>query len=154
MDDWKLPWSGGCRCAQVRLRISQPPILTSACHCSGCQRMTASAFSLSVAVLAAGFEVTQGAPVIGGLHGDAQHYHCPHCNSWLFTRPPAEAGDFVNVRATMLDEHGWFVPFMQTYASEKLPWASTPAARSFERFPPMHQYAGLLAEFAARGHRP
>lgn len=154
MDDWKLPWHGGCRCAQVRFRISQPPVLTSACHCSGCQRMTASAFSLSVAVPAAGFEVLQGAPVIGGLHGAARHFHCPYCKSWLFTRPPAEAGDFVNVRATMLDEHAWFEPFLEAYTSEKLPWAHTPARRSYAQFPSVEEYAGLFAEFAAGGRRP
>ena len=81
------------------------------------------------------FEITQGEPVIGGLHGDAQHIHCPHCKRWMFRRPPQSAGDFVNVRATMLDAHGWFVPFMETYTSEKLPSAFTPAVRSFDKFP-------------------
>lgn len=154
MKDWKLPWLGGCRCGQVRIRISEPPLITGACHCTGCQRMTASAFSLSVGVPASGFEVTQGEPVIGGLHGEAQHFHCPHCKSWMFTRLPPEVGPFVNVRATMLDDHGWFVPFLETYTSEKLPWAATPATHSFEEFPPLEDYEQLMAEFAAHGVRP
>ena len=58
-----------------------------ACHCTGCQRMTASAFSLSALYPSSGFEVTEGRPVIGGLHGPARHFFCPHCMSWLFTRP-------------------------------------------------------------------
>ena len=59
MDDWKLPWEGGCRCGEVRIRVTAPPILTGACHCTGCQKMTASAFSLTVTVPADGFEVTR-----------------------------------------------------------------------------------------------
>ncbi|MCI3133203.1 GFA family protein [Phenylobacterium aquaticum] len=82
-----LPLAGGCRCGQVRFEISAPPLITMACHCRGCQRMTASAFSLSVLVPAAGFTVTAGEPVIGGLHGSPKHFHCPHCMSWMFTRP-------------------------------------------------------------------
>src|SRR5688572_28276430 len=80
-----LPWEGGCRCGQVRFRISAPPVLTGACHCIGCQRMTRGAFSLAVVVSDEAFEVTEGEPVIGGLHGEVPHYFCPHCMSWMFT---------------------------------------------------------------------
>jgi len=79
---------GTCRCGQVRFRVKGVPILTMACHCTGCQRMTASAFSLSVLYPSASFEVVQGEPVIGGLHGATRHFFCPHCMSWLFTRMP------------------------------------------------------------------
>ncbi len=145
-----LPMEGSCRCGQVRLKISAPPILTMACHCTGCQKMSASAFSLSAAIPSEGFEVTQGEPVIGGLHGDdAHHYHCPHCKSWMFTRPVGMDW-FVNLRPTMLDDPQWFVPFIETYTSEKLPWATTPAVHSYETFPPMEDYEGLVKEFAGR----
>ncbi|CDZ60951.1 Glutathione-dependent formaldehyde-activating GFA [Neorhizobium galegae bv. orientalis] len=145
-----LPMEGGCRCGQVRLKISAPPILTMACHCTGCQKMSASAFSLSAAIPSEGFAVTQGEPVIGGLHGsDARHYHCPHCKSWMFTRPVGMDW-FVNLRPTMLDDAQWFAPFVETYTSEKLPWAATPAVHSYETFPPMEAYEGLAKEFAGR----
>jgi len=81
------PLAGGCRCGQVRFRIAAPPIITMACHCTGCQRMSASAFSLSAVIPSAAFLVTQGEPVIGGLHGPSRHFFCPYCMSWMFTRP-------------------------------------------------------------------
>ena len=103
MRDWNLPREGGCRCGQVRIRVSAPPLVTMACHCTGCQKMSSSAFSLSAAIAAEAFAVTKGEPVIGGLHGATQHYFCPHCMSWMFTRP--EGLDwFVNFRSTMLDD--------------------------------------------------
>lgn len=140
-----LPMTGGCRCGAVRFRITALPIVTSACHCTGCQRMTASAYSLSAAFPEAAFVITQGEPVIGGLHGpEARHHHCDHCKSWLFTR----WGDMVNLRATMLDDHGWFEPFLETWTREKLPWASTPAQHSFEEFPPMEAFGDLIAKYA------
>lgn len=142
----KLPWEGGCRCGRVRVKVTAAPLLTMACHCTGCQRMSASAFSLSVAIPTPGFEVTKGEPVIGGLHGAPHHYFCPYCMSWMFTRMEG-MDEFVNLRATMLDDRRWFTPFIETWTSEKLPWATTPAVHSFPQVPPMEAYAGLIGEY-------
>lgn len=144
-----LPMSGECRCGAVGFEISAPPLLTMACHCTGCQKMSASAYSLSAAIPSDAFAVTRGEPVIGGLHGASRHYFCGHCMSWMFTRP--EGLDwFVNVRATMLADTGWFSPFIETFTGEMLPWAKTGAAHSYETFPPMEAYEGLLAEYAGQ----
>ena len=148
MSDANVERDGGCRCGRVRFRVSSPPLLTMACHCTGCQRMTGSAYSLSAAYPSEGFSVTLGEPVIGGLHGPHRHYFCSYCMSWLFTRP--EGMDwFVNVRATMLDDATWFTPFLETGASEKLPWVSTPAAHSFPMFPTMEEFGAVAQEYAA-----
>lgn len=143
-----LPWDGGCRCGQVRFRISATPLATMVCHCTGCQRMTSSAFSLSVAVPTPGFAVTAGEPVIGGLHGDAHHLFCPWCMSWVFTRM-AGLDEFVNVRATLLNDATWFEPFIETVTDEKLPWVTTPAKHSYPGLPPMEDYPAMIAEFQA-----
>lgn len=144
-----LPMEGACRCGKVRLRVSAAPILTMACHCTGCQRMSASAYSLSAAFPSEAFEVIQGEPVLGGLKGEIRHHFCPDCLSWMFTR--IDGMDwFVNVRATMLDDTSWYEPFVETYTCEMLPWAKTPAARSYPKFPEMDEYQGLMGEFAAR----
>ena len=94
---------GSCRCGQVQLKVRGRPVMTFACHCTGCQKMTASAFSLSSLYPEDAFEWSGLEPVIGGLHGDLRHFFCPHCLSWMFTRFDA-MGPFVNVRSTMLDE--------------------------------------------------
>jgi hypothetical protein len=115
--------------------------------------MSASAFSLSVAIPSEGFAVTKGEPVIGGLHGVHRHYFCPHCMSWMFTRPHG-LDQLVNLRSTMLDDASWFVPFIETCTNERLPWATTPAVHRFEAFPPMADYAGLVAEYAQQAAKP
>ncbi|MGD2132330.1 MAG: GFA family protein [Maricaulaceae bacterium] len=120
-----------------------------ACHCTGCQRMTASAFSLSALYPVDRFAVTQGDPVVGGLRRATRHLYCPDCKSWLFTYIEGVDG-FVNVRAMMLDNAHDFRPFVETYTSEMLPWASTGASHSFEKFPPEEQFPNLMAEFAAQ----
>jgi hypothetical protein len=145
----KLPIEGGCRCDAVRIRLNQVPLMETACHCNGCQRMSASAFCLSVICLTSSFEVTRGETVIGGLHGnEVQHNFCGHCLTWMFTRPTAMPR-IVNVRATLFDDHAWFAPFMETYTKTKLPWAHTGAVRSFAEFPPLEAYEALMKEYAA-----
>ncbi len=144
-----LPWTGRCLCGQIHFEVSAPPILTVACHCRGCQRLTASAFSLSAAIPAEGFAVTRGEPVIGALHGPNRHYFCPHCMSWLFTRPHGMDW-FVNVRPTIFDEGQACTPFVETMTAEKLPWATTPAVHSFTGFPPDDAYEGLMKEYAGQ----
>ena len=114
--------------------------------------MSASAFSLSAAIPSAAFLVIQGEPVIGGLHGPTRHFFCRYCMSWMFTRPDGFDA-IVNVRVTMLDDPRPFPPFIETYTSEKLPWASTPAVRSLEKFPAFEEYEGLARDYAAQARR-
>ncbi len=153
MTDQSTVRDGECRCGQVRFRVSGAPLMTMACHCTGCQRMTASAFSLSALYSSQSFEVVQGEPVIGGLHGPTRHFFCPSCMSWLFTRPEG-LDDLVNVRSTMLENANGLAPFMETCTREALPWAKTPALHSFEGFPPMELYPELLVEFAQVSSQP
>jgi hypothetical protein len=69
-------------------------------------------------------------------------FFCAHCKSWAFTRPNG-VDHFVNVRPMMFDDVSWFAPFIETYTSEKLPWADISARYSFEKLPSMTDYAGL-----------
>jgi hypothetical protein len=146
MSSMQLPSSGQCRCGAVEFRISAPPLLTMVCHCKGCQRMSSSAYSLSAAIPTPAFEITCGEPVLGGARNpDIKHFFCPSCMTWMFSRFQP---DFVNVRATLLEDTSWFTPFMETCTKTKLSWVTTPAAHSYEEFPPMEDFPKLLAEFA------
>ena len=140
---------GGCRCGKVRFEVSGEPMLTVACHCTGCQHMSASAFSLSEGYSADAFQVTAGNPVIGGIHGPTRHYHCDYCKSWLYTEPDGIEG-FVNVRSTMFDEPRRERPFVNVFVSESLPWARTGAAHSYDKLPAMEEWPRLIGAFAER----
>lgn len=142
-----FPVEGACMCGRVRMRVSAPPIMTMACHCTGCQKMSASAFSLTALVPTEAFEVVSGETQIGALHGASPYVHCAHCLNWLYTAP--QGMPFVNVRPVLFDAPAWSTPFAETCVSEKLPWAKTSAKRSFDAYPPPDQYESLMAEYAA-----
>jgi hypothetical protein len=136
-----------------RIEVSTPPLMTSACHCLGCQRMTGSAYALTITLPLTGFKVTLGEPVIGGLHGpDVHHHHCGYCLSWVFTRP--RSFEFINLRATMLDDARWFRPFVETWTSEKLIFAETGALHSFSTDPDVSDYPALIAGYGRSGAKP
>ncbi len=139
---------GTCRCGQVRFEVSAPPVITSACHCRGCQRMASSAYSLTAIFPDTAFSVTAGEPVKGGLQGpDLDHFFCPNCKTWMFTRVAALEG-LVNVRPTLLEDPAWTRPFMETMTSAKLSWVETPARYSYKGFPSPEEFGPLLEEFA------
>lgn len=134
------------------MRVSAPPVMTMACHCTGCQKLSASAFSLSAMIPGAGFEVIEGEPAAGALHGANPYMFCPRCKNWLFTRIGGNDA-FVNVRPTMFDVPEWSTPFIESKTREKLSWAATPARYSFDDFPPLDRFGPLMAEYAARAGR-
>ena len=140
---------GQCRCGGIRFTVSSEPLITMACHCTGCQKMTGSAFSLSSLFTSDSFEVVAGEPVIGGIRGRTHHYFCPECMSWLFTRPEG-MDDFVNVRSTMLSDVQSYRPFMETWTKEKLPWVETGAEHRFESVPQAESFRDMLAAFSER----
>ena len=94
--------TGSCRCGQVRITARGAPLMTFACHCTGCQRMTASAFSLSAMYPEAAVTI-EGDAVLGGMRGELRHHFCPSCLSWVYTTAPI-MGPMVNIRTTMLDD--------------------------------------------------
>ena len=118
-------------------------------------RRPAGAYSLTMMLPAAGFEV-KGETQIGGLHrDDSVHHYCPNCLSWLYTTSPnLTAMGFLNFRPTMLEDASWVVPFIESQTAEKLPGAVTGAKRSFERWPSPQDYGHLMQEYAQEGARP
>jgi hypothetical protein len=133
----------------VRFEAHGEPMLTLACHCTGCQRMTASAFGLTDTYAAAAFKVIQGETVVGGLHGPTRHHFCDYCKSWTHTQPEG-LDEIVNVRSTLFDEPRKERPFVEIFRSEGLPWANIGVAHSYEALPAMGEWPKLIEEFAAQ----
>lgn len=153
-NDWNLPWSAACLCGEVKMRVTAPPMMSMACHCQGCQKLTGGAYSLTLMIPPGGFEVTAGEPVIGALHrADSQHHYCPRCMSWIFTTAPMLQG-ITNLRPTMLDDASWVTPFIDTCVAEGLPNVTSGAKHRFDAYPPPERQGELMAEYAREGARP
>ena len=58
----KLPQTGGCQCGAIRYEITQGPQMVYTCHCTDCQAMTSSAFSMALVLPAESFRLVTGEP--------------------------------------------------------------------------------------------
>ena len=140
---------GQCLCGKVSFELASPPLITLACHCAGCQRLTSSAYSVSGVYPKPSFTLTGDTPVIGALHSDVRHWYCAHCKSWVYTEPPGDA-PVVNVRMTLLDEPLAQKPFVEMCTDEALDWALIDADHAYPGFPPEEDFTILAEAFAAR----
>lgn len=123
-----------------------------ACHCAWCQKRSASAFSSIVTLPSDGLDITSGEPETGWSSSEHSHYFCPRCKNWLFLR--VAGADVVNLRATMLDDHRWFVPYVEIFAGSKAPWVSITTPYSFATMPEDEDFEVLMTSFASTGPRP
>ena len=139
--------TGECRCGRVKMALTAEPFLTFMCHCDGCQKMMASAFSLTAKVAAEGFRVVAGEPVLGGLQTGPAHYYCPHCKSCLFSKLPGQE-DVVNLRMTLFEGLKTYRPFIEVFLCEKLPWVQPSAPHQFERAPAPGEMPALVRNYA------
>ena len=139
---------GQCRCGAVRFEATGAPLITMACHCTGCQRMTGGAYSVSSFYPEDRFALTKGETVRGGMKTGPNHQFCPECMSWMFTTAKEIEG-FVNVRSSMFDDAARHRPYVEMARSEAMPGAASGAVRSYEGFPQEGEFPGLIAEYGA-----
>jgi hypothetical protein len=130
MDSISLPMRGGCHCGAVRYDIAQAPLLVYACHCTDCQRITGSAFSIGIVVPDAAFRLTGRAPRTAPHHvADSgrikARWVCPDCGTWLFGDPrpgTPHPGQIRIVRGGTLDDASWLRPTMHYWTRSKQSW--------------------------------
>jgi hypothetical protein len=121
----QLPLTGGCQCGQIRYEITEQPSLVYACHCSDCQRITSSAFSLggrcrrplSVSLLVNRGRFNASLTAVGSTLGSYALIVRAGCTS-------QPRGGVVRVRAGRLDDTSWLRPTRHIWTSSKQPWVA------------------------------
>ena len=87
----QLPLTGGCLCGALRYDISETPQMAYTCHCTDCQHLTGSAFSLAITVPDSAFRLTKGEPrllqKIAESGRTVTRWLCPECGCWLTSSP-------------------------------------------------------------------
>lgn len=128
----KLPLTGGCHCGALRYEIDAAPILTYTCHCTDCQRITGTAFSLAIIVPEKSFRVTRGEPWPVERIADSGRVNvrllCPDCGCWIsgLGRAGPDGVEVRRVRAGTLDDRSWLRPTMHIWTRSKQPWVMLP----------------------------
>ena len=119
---------GSCHCGAVRYEASVDPDRTAICHCTDCQKLTGSAYRVSVPADGGSFRLLTGAPSVYVKMGDsgarrAQAF-CGHCGSPLYTYD-ADAPGVYGLRVGCIDERGSLVPRKQKWCRSALAWTGS-----------------------------
>ncbi len=124
-----LPLHGGCQCGHVRYRLSAPPLVLYACHCTECQRQSASAFGMSMAVDREALSVDWsrcGTWERKGASGRTVACRfCRRCGARLFHEPSRNPA-IVNIKPGSLDDSSWLQPVGHLWVRSKQPWVGVP----------------------------
>lgn len=134
-----FPLEGGCTCRAVRYRMTTAPMIVHACHCSGCQRETGSAFALNAVIEADRVELLAGAPecVDTPTHsGKGQKiWRCPSCRVAVWSNYAGGGLAVRFVRVGTLDDPAACPPDVHIFTGTKHPWLPLPAgARTFAEY--------------------
>ena len=121
----KLPLTGGCQCGRVRYAAEAEPLTLYACHCTECQRQSASAFGLSMPVLAEALRLTSARPKEWRRTADSGRtvacQFCGDCGTRLLHRPERNPA-VVNLKPGTLDDTAWLDPLGHVWTKSAQPW--------------------------------
>jgi hypothetical protein len=99
--------TGGCQCGGVRYESAGEPFALYVCHCRECQKQSASAFGMSLAVPRASLRVTHGVVSFWSRPSDSGRRircaFCPNCGSRLWHESESEQ-ETITIKAGSLDE--------------------------------------------------
>ena len=125
---------GGCQCGAIRYRLTGPSKMLYACHCSDCQKQSASAFGLSLIMDPGEIEFTRGEERLKtwDTRGDdgviKRCAFCPECGTRIYhgTDDPRQS---VSIKAGSLDDTSWLRPVAHIWLRSAQPWVEIDAAR-------------------------
>jgi hypothetical protein len=119
---------GSCHCGTVRYEATVDPDRTAICHCTDCQKLTGSAYRVSVPAQEGSLRLLAGTPSVYVKVGDSgsrrvQEF-CPNCGSPLFTYD-ADAPKVFGLRVGCIDERAALTPRKQKWCRSALPWTES-----------------------------
>jgi len=140
MADIPRPITGRCLCGAVVYSVDAEPVWQGVCHCSNCQRQTASAFSVIVGVPSSALTLEGDAlasfkTASEGYESTTERRFCSACGSPIFSIIEAMP-QLAFLKAGTIDDISWFEPTVEIWTGSAQPWSPHfENAPRFERIP-------------------
>ena len=125
MSDMTFPASGRCQCGSVTYQLLGPPLATLACHCTDCQKLSASSFSITMILSREHFELLTGElkswqrPTASG--GTAVCWFCPECGNRIYHEDP-DRPQLLKLKPGTLDDTSVLQPMAHVWTCREQPW--------------------------------
>ena len=119
--------TGSCHCGAIAYEAEVDPARVVVCHCRDCQKLTGSAFRVSVGTTRSQLLLLHGKPSVYVKVADsgakrAQEF-CSNCGSPLFTYD-LESPEKVGLRVGCIDQRSQLQPSKQIWCKSALAWSS------------------------------
>ena len=122
---------GSCHCGAITFEADADPAKVGICHCSDCQALTGSAFTVFVQVSRQAFRLTGGQPKVYVKTAESGNRRaqafCPDCGSRLWAAAEKDTPVY-NLRVGTLRERAELRPQAQLWCRSAMPWVSELAA--------------------------
>ena len=139
--------NAGCLCGQVRLRISGDPATVMQCHCTDCQKLSASSFSISMVLNRSGLEILSGDLKQWDRPADSGNitrcWFCPTCGNRIYHDNP-EAPEYIRLKPGTLDDTSVLSPQGHAWTCREQPWH-----QAFNELPRVEGQVDLAAAIQA-----
>lgn len=122
---------GSCHCGAVRYEAEVDPDKVTICHCTDCQKLTGSAYRVSVGVAREQFNLLAGEPKTYVKTADSgakrAQVFCGHCGSPMWVHAVGDDSK-LGLRVGNIDERAQLAPRKQIWCRSALGWAQDIAA--------------------------
>ena len=127
----EYPIKGACQCGQITYELHENPSMVFACHCTECQKLSTSPFSITAIVDATKIEFfgqlkSWERKAESGNRNRAMF--CPSCGNRIYHFNP-DAPEVVRLKLKPVDLNysEIFAPQAHVWVSEKLDWFQIPS---------------------------
>jgi hypothetical protein len=118
---------GECHCGQVTYEADIDPREITICHCTDCQRLTGTAYRVTVTAPLEKFRITFGDPreyvKIADNGRRRMQYFCSNCGSPIYTTGELQHAAQVGIRLGTINQRQDLKPRAQFWCSSELRWA-------------------------------
>lgn len=118
--------TGGCLCKAVRYVLKSEPRAVAVCHCTHCQKLSGSAFSVNLVMRESDYEQSGDTAVYvdSGDSGSPVYRHfCSNCGSPILAKTTLAPGKVV-LKAGSLDSMDGLQPQAEIYTDHAVQWCA------------------------------
>ena len=118
---------GGCHCGWVTYEAFVSRDVVNICHCTDCQKLSASAYRVVIASEEANFKLLNNSPkdyIKKSNNGTPRiQAFCPECGSHIYATSIDNIGNRIfNIRLGSVTQKDQFNPTKQVWCRSALPW--------------------------------
>jgi hypothetical protein len=117
---------GSCHCGSIKYEAEVDPARVTICHCTDCQRLTGTAFRVSVRALQKDFVLLAGSPstYVKTAESGAKRAQvfCSSCGSPLYTYAIGNTETY-GLRVGCIEQRRELIPQNQIWCRSALDWA-------------------------------